>query len=263
MAGPNIKRQKEARKNIEKLFEDAENTWVIHYSCESFYDRTDGRSPRITSIACRNLETSQTVSFSIHQAAELAGVSLDAITAQYDDLEKRMLDRYFEHIGGHRGVRYIHWNMRDINYGFAAIEHRYSVLGGKPFVIGDDRKFDLARLLIDIYGVSYIGHPRLDSLLKLNKIEPKDFMTGAEEADAFEAHNYVGLHQSTLRKVDVIANLAGRARDNHLRTNTSWWNLNGGYLRAVVDWFAENTLFKALLTIAGLISLMVGLLSLL
>jgi hypothetical protein len=25
--------------------------------------------------------------------------------------------------GSHKGMKYIHWNMRDINYGFAAIEH--------------------------------------------------------------------------------------------------------------------------------------------
>lgn len=41
---------------IDRLFADAANVWVIHYSCESFYDRTDGRSPGITSIAVRKLD---------------------------------------------------------------------------------------------------------------------------------------------------------------------------------------------------------------
>jgi len=39
--------------------------WVIHYSCESFYDRPNGASPRITSIAVRKLDSGQTLSFSI------------------------------------------------------------------------------------------------------------------------------------------------------------------------------------------------------
>ena len=56
-------------------------------------------------------------------------------------------------------MKYMHWNMRDINYGFPAIEHRYRVLGGNPVIIDDDKKLDLARLLIDIYGVGYAGHP--------------------------------------------------------------------------------------------------------
>lgn len=40
-------------------------------------------------------------------------------------------------------MNFLHWNMRDINYGFAAIEHRFSVLGGKPFILADNRKYGL------------------------------------------------------------------------------------------------------------------------
>jgi hypothetical protein len=70
---------------------------------------------------------------------------------------------FFAHVGSHRGLKYLHWNMRDINYGFAAIEHRHRVLGGSPVIVDDDKKIDLARLLIDIYGVGYVG---LDVVLK-------------------------------------------------------------------------------------------------
>jgi hypothetical protein len=37
--------------------------------------------------------------------------------------------------------------MRNINFGFQAIEHRYKVFG-KPYIVEDDRKVDLAKLLI-------------------------------------------------------------------------------------------------------------------
>ncbi len=57
------------------------------------------------------------------------------------------------------------------------------------------------------------------------------FRTGAEEAAAFEAKNNVGLYQSTLRKVDVIANILGRAHDRTLRTNATWWEVNGSFIR--------------------------------
>jgi hypothetical protein len=119
-------------------------------------------------------------------------------------------------------MKYLHWNMRDINYGFSAIEHRYRVLGGDPFLVEDQNKCDLARLLIDIYGVDYIGHPRLEALLAKNNIQALDFLTGAQEAEVFEKRQFVRLHQSTLRKVDVIATIAGRAHDRRLRTNTTW-----------------------------------------
>lgn len=60
--------------------------------------------------------------------------------------------------------------MRDISYGFEAINHRYSVLGGEPENIPDEHKVDLSRYLVDIFGLKYIGHPRFQKLIELNKI---------------------------------------------------------------------------------------------
>ena len=89
---PNPKRQKEARQRLNSLFSDRSNVWVIHYSCESFYDRPNGASPRITSLAVRCLDSAQTHSFSIHQVAERQKVPFAEIEARYDELERQMLD---------------------------------------------------------------------------------------------------------------------------------------------------------------------------
>ena len=202
-----------------KILRDIESNpsryMIIHYSCESFYDRTDGKSPRITSIAIRNYDTGQTVSFSIQKEAEIAGIDFNNITENYNNLEKEMLKKYFLYISQHQDTIWLHWNMRDENYGFGAIEHRYKVLcHGAPeglCVIPDSQKLDVARLMIKKYSVKYIGHPRLKSLLDKNHITPQDFLTGKAEAEAFEHREYIKLHQSTLRKVDVIANIIQRA----------------------------------------------------
>jgi hypothetical protein len=185
MTSPNPKRQKDAFNLIHALANDAENVSVIHYSCESFYDRPNGASPRITSIAVRKLDTGQTLSFSIHQVAEREGITFDQIEAIYDKLEKQMLTAFYDHVGSHKGMKYLHWNMRDINFGFAAIDHRYRVLKGKPEVIEDNKKFDLARLFIDIYGPGYTGHPRLETLLKQNHATPLNFLPPRKNLWAF------------------------------------------------------------------------------
>ena len=254
-SAPNSKKQKEGWTTLEKIFSDKSNTWVIHYSCESFYDNPSGSSRRITSIAVRNLDSGQTHSFSIHQIAELQKVDLNEIESHYDVLERQMLDAFFsQHVKTHIGNKYLHWNMRDINYGFAAIEHRYRILGGEPMIISDDKKIDLSRLLIDIYGTGYIGHPRLETLLLKNSITIHNFLNGQKEAEAFEKREFVKLHQSTLRKVDVIANLAERVYNRQLRTNTSWWEMHGGRVRLVFKWLAENPfllLLGTILTIIG------------
>jgi hypothetical protein len=255
MSGPNPKRQKAGWATLDQLYTDSGNCWIIHYSCESFYNRPEGRSPRITSIAVRKLDTAQTLSFSIHQVAERKRIIFADIEQHYDALEKTMLDEFYAHVGTHRGMRYIHWNMRDINFGFAAIEHRYRVLDSEPIVIGDDKKIDLASKLIDIYGPGYAPHHRLENLLRINGIKPLDFMTGAQEAQAFEDRNFVGLHQSTLRKVDVIGDILARAQDRTLKTNTTWWEMHGGRLREAWIWIAENRIIALLASLASIIGL--------
>jgi hypothetical protein len=258
MSTINSKKQKTARRVLDQLFDAAVNTLVVHYSCESFYDRPSGASPRITSIAVRRLDSGQTASFSIHQVAERHGHDLDKIDASYDAFEKEMLKEYFTFVDRHLSHKWLHWNMRDINYGFAALEHRYRVLGGDPCTIADDHKFDLARLLIDCYGVGYIGHPRLERLVEKNNITRMAFMSGAEEAAAFEARNYVGLHQSTLRKVDILANIAERAHRQSLKTNATWWELRGGSVRGVADAVSTHPVYVGL-AVFGAIASIVGL----
>ena len=101
---------------------------VVHYSCESFRDRQENTSPRTTSIAVRNLATAQTESFSIHQLAEREG-NLDNMEGHYDQLEAQILREFFEYAKGRLANTWLHWNMRDSNYGFAALEHRFKVHG--------------------------------------------------------------------------------------------------------------------------------------
>ena len=236
-------RQRVARSTLDRVFYDAPNVWIVHYSCESFYDPPEGRSPRITSIALRKLDSAQTVSFSIHKIAEIKRVPLSDIGEHYDCLEKEMLQHFYGHLRNFQQMQFLHWNMRDSNYGFQAIEHRFLVLGGSKgelYVVDDKNKIDLARLLIDIYGLSYIGHPRFEKLLDRNDITRLDFLTGSEEAKAFENKEFVALHRSTLRKVDVMANIAGRAHDRSLKTNTNWWNMHGGRVTQNYNWITEH-----------------------
>lgn len=235
---------------------------IIHYSCESFYDIKDGRTPRITSIAARNVSTGQTHSFSIHKSAEQNRVSPSDIPNRYDELEKQMLAEYFDFIKSRHGYSFIHWNMRDINYGFQAIEHRYKVLGGEPFVIDDSRKFDLARELIAFYGVTYVPHGasgRLHSLIEMNKITAKDILNGKEEASAFDNHEFIKLHQSTLRKVDVMANILDRVQDGSLKTTSTWKDTHGVHPAIVVELAKEHWGWSLVVFAAGLIGLIASL----
>ena len=254
-----LRSRKETLRRLRDIDDRKDHVVVVHYSCESFYDRPDGSTPRVTSIAVRNLGSGQTESFSIHKIAELKKIPLDQIASHYDQLEKEMLDEFGDFLQKNSHCTWVHWNMRDINYGFQAIEHRHKVLGGQPpSRLPEERKVDLARALISIYGVGYAGHPRLESIVNINKITDKSFLVGKDEAAAFENGEFVKLHQSTLRKVDILANLFGRTLDGTLKTNASWWEARGVTPQAIAELVTEHwgwTLFGAIASIASIVGL--------
>src|SRR4051794_21798803 len=121
-----------AKEKLNLLKSNLDSVLVVHYSCESFMDKLDGYSPRISSIAIMDVGTGQVYSFSIHQYAELEKISKDQIEQHYDNLEKMMLDDYFAFLKKNNSRYYVHWNMRNSTYGFEALKHRYKVLGGTP-----------------------------------------------------------------------------------------------------------------------------------
>lgn len=236
---------KRAKDQLNEVFERPEQSVVVHYSCESFYDRGNNpTSPRVTSLAIRNLDSGQTRSFSIHLVAERKGL-LNQIDQHYDALELEMLNEFFDAARERRQFLWLHWNMRDANYGFEALENRVRALGGQAVSIPEERRYDLSRILVAIYGTGYIGHPRLESLMTKNHVTARDFLNGAQEAAAFENKEFVKLHQSTLRKVDILANLAGRAHANDLQTNSSWMDKHGRSMKATIEWFKEHWLVQA------------------
>lgn len=254
-----FKKRKKAIELINDINENPSAYLLIHYSCESFIDTPNGNTPRITSIAVRYFDTAQTKSFSIHKTAELESIPTMEIYNHYDQLERAMLDMFFDFVEHHKSHKWIHINMRDVNYGFEAINHRYSILGGKPFVISDNLKIDLPRVLIDKYGANYISHPRMENLYSRNKFTMINFLTGKEEALAFQNREYVKLHLSTLRKIDNLHNLLIRDYDGNLKTDFSIVKFYGLSPQGIFYLIQENWAFALISVIAVIfISLAIG-----
>ncbi len=247
-----LSKRKENRKAIEKAFENSNRTYLIHYSCESFYENQSGTSRRVTSIAVRNLSSAQTHSWSIHKSAELHN-KINRINEDIDNLERDMLSSYFDFLRKNADFTYIHWNMRDDAYGFQALEHRFRVLGGEPFILQDDKKLDLARVLVALFSRSYCSHEsksgkngRLMVLTEMNKIADLDALSGAEEAEAFENGEYLKLHRSTLRKVDIFANIIDRIHDNTLKTDAGWFDRNGIHPVVIIELIKTHPMYSVI-----------------
>lgn len=235
---------KEAKEKFEFLKNNKAKVYIIHYSCESFI-KHQMKTPRISSIAIRNYGNGQTVTFSINKIAETKYIKFEDIESKYDELEKCMLEEYFEFIRVRKDNYYVHWNMRDINYGFEAIKHRYKVLGGKPVNIEENRLYDLSKILINYYGVDYISHPRMIKLMEKNNISTDKFLSGPEEAECFDNKDYIKLQMSTLKKVDILFNILDRQINGKLKTNKN-------ELKAKIDEIFESSVCKVISILAAI-----------
>lgn len=244
---------------MDRLFQDAQRVFIVHYSCESFYENATGASLRVTSIAIRNLKSAQTRSWSLHATAEVMGM-LDAMRPNLNAIERRMLEGYFDFLRTHADCQFLHWNMRDSNYGFYAVEHRFRALGGAPYELQDANKHDLARMMVSLFGRNYAPHRdtegrkgRIMSLAELNTVSDEDALTGEEEAAAYVAGDFLRMHRSTLRKLDMFANFFDRAHQKTLKTNSTWMDRVGVHPIAVIEWAKTHPLVSGSILVAAIL----------
>lgn len=234
------KRRKRAIRIIEDLYDNPIDVLFIHYSSEDIYIVTAGKTPRITSIVIRFLNTGMAKSFSMHITAEIKQISIEDIEKNYDCIEKSMLEEYFLFVEKQKNCKWVHWKMRDVNCGFEAIENRFRVLGGSPVSIDDGNKFQLSELLKDIYSSKYIDKPRFYKLMEKNKINKKHLLDGEAEAKCFKNKEHIKIHKSILSKTEALINIFIHSAENTLKTKPVFWARYGNSIQGFFEWTKEN-----------------------
>ncbi|WP_299818162.1 hypothetical protein [uncultured Pontibacter sp.] len=229
----NSSRSKERARALEELqyiLKIKSKVLVVHYSCESFLNLRN-RVPRITSIAIHNLESGQTHSFSIYLSAQMKNVDINKLTeTARDQLEKDTLNEYYKFVRKHKTYKWVHWKMRNQVYGFEAINARYRILNGKPVCIADNNKYDLPRIIEQLYTSQYekaSEEGKFLSLAKRNKIALGNAISGYQEATAYEDNNHQLLWMSSQQKVKVISELLLLASNDELKVAATLVNVHG------------------------------------
>lgn len=207
---------------LKEIKSHRDNFYIIHYSCQSLYDDNEGLSPRVTSIVILSLCNRQTLSFSTHATAEEIGISKDEVTKYYDDIERKILEKFFEFIRDRRDKKWLHWNMNNLIYGFEHIEHRYRTLTGNiPTSIPIENRINIDSIFREKYGKNYAKKPKMSSLLELNGGPHRSFLTGLEEVEAFKRGEYIRMHNSTLFKVNFFEEAIDLCIRNKLKTDSN------------------------------------------
>jgi hypothetical protein len=226
--------------------------YTIHYSCQSLYDDNEGLSPRITSIAITHYATGQAVSFSTHSIAEELRIAREDVLGNFDAVELQLLTGFYQFVRDRRDKYWVHWNMRNLTYGFEHLEHRYRALGGKDApVIPVERRLNLNDLLANRYGSDYAPHPKMKSLMELNGGIPRHFLEGKEEIQAFENKEFIRMHNSTLSKVGFLNSTIRKMVSGKLRTASRG-------VGVALDRIFEGRSAKAIALVGALIGIAVG-----
>lgn len=242
----------DSREFIRKLRKKPDAFYIIHYSCQSLYDDNEGLSPRITSIAITHYSTQQTVSFSTHSVAEELGIPRDEVIDRFDEIEQALLQKFYAFARDRRDKYWVHWNMRNLTFGFEHLEHRYRTLAHQDVpVIPVERRINLNDLLADRYGDNYVGHPRMQTLMDLNGGLHKDFLTGSQEVNAFRKREFIRMHNSTLCKVGFFHVVIRKLLNGELRTSSRGWG-------AWLDRLFESRYAKAGGVVATILTVLLG-----
>ena len=210
-----IKERRLATSNLKKLTEDPSKVLFIHYSQSNTFDDDDDYgniSPIITSIVVKSLNGQIDQQFAIHFEADKADIPIDEIQYSYRDLELRILKAFNDFVKRHRECNWIHWDMKNIHFGFEAIKHRHEKIFGdlKNYnEIPINNKKNLRDIIEGMYGESFVNGPdTLKTLLTCNSgnIDNNTYLGSNVESTEFEHKNFTNVIKSVDLKVDFIKN---------------------------------------------------------
>ncbi len=232
--------------------------YIIHYSSQSLFDAGAGaHSPRITSIVVRHYVSGQTVSFSMHTVAEYLGILAGDVEARYDEIERELLVQFYKFARDRREKYWVHWNMRNVVFGFEHLEHRYRTLtkADSPSIPVEVR-VNLNDVIKQRYGSDYARDPKMLSLMELNGGKVQGFLSGGEEAEAFKTRDFIRMHTSTISKVSFFSFVITSALNGKLNT-AAIGLLNG------LDRLLEGRKARVIAAFSAFIGLIIGLIQLL
>lgn len=218
------KDRKNAMNNLKKLVEDPSKVLFIHYSQSKTYDEDDygNISPIITSIVIKSLDGDIDKQFAIHFEADKADIPLDQIQDSYRELELRILRSYNDFVKRHQNCVWVHWDMKNIHFGFEAIKHRYEKIFenlNDYCEIPSVQKKNLRSILEGIYGDNFVNGPDfLKSLLTKNNKNTSDpnYLSIEIESNEFERKNFEIVIKSVDTKVEFIRKAIRKLIDKKL-----------------------------------------------
>ncbi len=222
-----VKERRLALANLRKLTEDPSKVLFIHYSQSNTFDEDDygNISPIITSIVVKSLDDQIDQQFAIHFEADKADIPIDEIQYSYRELELRILKSFNDFVRRHNECNWIHWDMKNIHFGFEAIKHRYEKIFGdlKDYnEIPINNKKNLRNIIEGMYGEDFVdGSDTLKAILKCNygNVDNNVYLSSNIESTEFERKNFINVIKSVDLKVESIRKITNKLMQKKLKVS--------------------------------------------
>ncbi|WP_338812709.1 hypothetical protein V9L05_15195 [Bernardetia sp. Wsw4-3y2] len=217
------KNRKISFETLNQITREHSQVLCIHYSYSNTYDDEYGDiSPIITTIVIQSLDEQIYKQFAIHLEANKAGITKDQIQDSYMDLELRVLTQYNNFVKRNKACYWIHWDMKDMSFGFEAIKHRYEKLFenlSEYCEIPVNNCKNLSKIIEGSYGENFAEGPdTLKSLMLENSknIDCNKYLGLREESIEFEKKNFTTVADSVDLKVKFMSIALNRLKDKKL-----------------------------------------------
>lgn len=261
MRNNSINAHKEA-KNVLCDYSKKKSDYVfIHYARQNCFEDAYEKGPRVIAIVVMNAESGQTIVFSLKKIAERKGKNFfESTEAERDKMEKDMLQNFFDYTKNNSTKKWLHWNMKNNNFGFSAIEERFRNLGGNPEQLDEDRLINISVLLKKKYGTNYAKDNRWNGKMMgkmydvfvLNNIIDSNILNGEQEIKEYILENISSIEQSILGKIKAFQIILEKAADNDLKTRGNIIkDVYGVSLNGIAEYIQSNALLAILFSIIG------------
>lgn len=261
MKGNSINARKEANEVLRDYVKKKSEYNFIHFARQNCFDDVFEKGPRIIAIAVMDAEDEQIKIFSLKKSLEgVNGSFFDLDDDKKDKIEKNMLDAFFEYVKKNEKKKWLHWNMKNYNFGFATLEERYRTLGGNPKCFEEEKLINISVLLKKKYGTNFAKDcvwngkmaGKMCGVFKLNKISDSKILNGEEEVREYIQGSILSIEQSVLAKIKAFKIVVEKATDDELKTGGNVIkDVYGLSLSGVAQYIQDNAILALLFTIVG------------
>jgi hypothetical protein len=176
-----------------------------------------------------------------------------------DEMEHELLRAFFESTSKLSREHFVHWNMRNHHYGFAALEQRFDVLRRKQkpnartrTTFKPSQRINLAEILPTMYGERYCrDRDRILTLAEKNGLTFSDAIAGHLEPSLLREARFREITTSTTRKVEIIGQLLERAWNGSLKSESTIVDVYGSKLLGYLEHTLKSTWARAAALVLG------------